>query len=173
MFFEMIRKAKLHLAATFKSIHLAWLLVVIGCLGPFGYLIDSKPIKGLALAWMVSPIPIVFSDANGFEAFAAKFEIELTLKDGSQSVRPISFKEASKLRGPYNRRNVFGAAIGYAPRLPLQMVVSVLRYGLCAGGPLVEEFELPSTIENVALVIHDGTKGRESQNFRYEVTCQI
>jgi hypothetical protein len=145
-------------------------LLLLGCLGPLGYLTGFKFLKGLALAWMISPLPIVFSDANGFEAFAAHFQLRLTQKDQTKVVKTITFQEVSAMLGPYNRRNVYGAVIGYAPRLPLPMVQSVLSFGFCQTDTLASEFNLNPHIEKVELLIEDGTAGRHQQ-FRYEVVC--
>lgn len=140
-------------------------------IAPVGFITGLAPLKGLGLAWMISPLPIVFSDTNGFEAFAAKFSMTFTLPDGSEISKPITFREAANLRGPYNRRNVYGAIIGYAPRLPISMVQSGLHFGICKTKTLLKEFDLPESVRKAELHIYDGTRGRDANTYHFEVVC--
>ena len=43
------------------------------------------------------------------------------------------------MRGPYNRRNVYGAALAYAPVIPSTLRDPVIRHALCGDAPLLRE----------------------------------
>jgi hypothetical protein len=50
----------------------------------------------------------------------------------------------ARLRGPYNRRNVYGAVLAYGPVLSTDpagrpMFEAVARYALCGDAPLLRE----------------------------------
>jgi hypothetical protein len=56
----------------------------------------------------------------------------------------------SRIQGPYNRRNVFGAALSYAPVLARDartrsMYDAVVRYALCGPAPLLQEIGIDPT----------------------------
>lgn len=44
-----------------------------------------------------------------------------------------------RLRGPYQRRNVYGAALAYGPILPPELRDPVMRRALCGERPLLRE----------------------------------
>ena len=54
----------------------------------------------------------------------------------------------SKLQGPYNRRNAYGAVVAYGPVLATTkatraMFLQVARYGLCGQAPVLRELGVP------------------------------
>ena len=59
------------------------------------------------------------------------------------------------MRGPYNRRNVYGAALAYAPVIPATLRDPVIQYGLCGDAPLLRELgvDLKAAPRPVVLVI--------------------
>ncbi|MCH2198656.1 MAG: hypothetical protein MK081_07715 [Flavobacteriales bacterium] len=66
------------------------------------------------------------------------------------------------LEGPYNRRNVYDAAISYGPVLPDSIWSAVLNYGVC-NGSLLEELGIPAQAENVQIRIKSRTAGRNDE----------
>ena len=66
----------------------------------------------------------------------------------------------SRLAGPYNRRNVYGAALSYAPRLPEELWQPVYCYALAPDGPLRRELGLPKRTDRLATEIVTRTRGR-------------
>ncbi|HWU44421.1 MAG TPA: hypothetical protein VN132_13315 [Bdellovibrio sp.] len=148
-------------------------LLLVGLICPLGFLLNSTPLKGLGLAWMISPLPIVFSDSHGYEAFSSKYSVTFTLVDGAVIEKAVTFKEARLLQGPYNRRNVYGAVIGYFPRLPQKMTDSVLHYGFCQSKTLLREFQLPSDVRKYVLHVAEGAQGRENQHQEVEGSCPL
>lgn len=137
---------------------LATVLLVVGFVQMAGYLLDSKTLRGIGLASYTSPLPKVFSDVDGLEIFASSFKIVLKTEDLKEQELQITPELYSKLEGPYKRRNVYGAALSYAPRLPDELWQPVFRFGF--SGPLLEEFSLPSDTKKVDLHIKTNTKGR-------------
>lgn len=147
------------------------ILIVLGLIGPLGYAFDIKALRGLGTAWMISPLPIVFSEINQFEAFSSEFELILKFTDGTTEQKPITPKEGSLISGPYNRRNIYGAVIGYAPILKLETVQSVLHYAFCTDSKLKSEFKILKPVTAVNLVITDKTTQRLNQSHEFGVVC--
>lgn len=128
-----------------------------------GLLLGSSSIRGLGFATAASPLPLVFSHFRGVETFAARFELHVETPSGRKYRRKISSAVYSQLRGPYNRRNVYGAAIAYGPVLNQgtepKMVKSVLEYGLCSRGPLHEELKIPTVVKRFSVKVVTKTRG--------------
>ena len=64
-------------------------------------------------------------------------------------------------RHMYNRRNAYGAAISFAPKLPENLWRSVYDYGWRKDGPLRREWGVPNDIAEVTTVLRTGTRGRQ------------
>jgi hypothetical protein len=113
-------------------------LLVLGVAQIAGDLLGWTPLRGLAAATGASPAPKVFSAVRGFETYSTRFFLEG--RDGKRiELTPSLY---SRLRGPYNRRNVYGAALAYAPVLPADMRDPVMRHALCGEAPLLREMGL-------------------------------
>jgi uncharacterized membrane protein len=151
----------------------SYLLVLLGLLGPVGYFGNIKELRGLGTAWMISPLPIVFSEVNNYEAFSSMFSLVLKFADGTIDMKTITPKEGSLIMGPYNRRNIYGAVLGYAPILPRETVSSVLEYSFCTNSNLKREFKIQKSVAAVELVIVDQTKARLNQNYKFGVVCGL
>lgn len=117
-------------------------------------------LKAVAAATGASPAPRVFSAVRGLETYSTRFALEWRAADGSEQRLALTPESAARLRGPYNRRNVYGAALAYGPVLAADartrpMLSAVLAHGLCAPGPLIQEL-LP------------GERGARALRIRYE-----
>ena len=141
-----------------------WASIVILCLGSLqfvGYLLKIPSLRGIGSAIGFAPYTKVFSDVDGFETFAASFEIRYRIPTEtgdelvSLQVDPAFYQQLS---GPYNRRNVYGAALSYAPRLPEDLWTAVFCYGF--NGPLRNEFQIPENASDFEIIIRSNTKGR-------------
>ena len=80
------------------------------------------------------------------ETFATTFVIRYRL-DGEARALPITPECYQRLRGPYNRRNVYGAVLAYGPVLQRgartrALFAAVSRHALCGDGPLLVELGL-------------------------------
>ena len=144
-----------------KTANLAALgLVLVGCLPVTGYFLDSRVLRGLGAATAAAPFPKVFSDVDGLETFASEFTLHWRDGRGGTHALAISPELYSRLGGAYNRRNVYGAALSYAPRLPAELWQAVFCFGLAPQGPLRREFGLPDDARDFAVEIRTKTRNR-------------
>jgi hypothetical protein len=122
-------------------------LLALGLLQMTADLFHLRSLKGLAAATAASPAPKVFSSVHGLETYSSRFFIEWTDNSGTFHSTEITPKRAAGLRGPYNRRNVYGAVLAYGPVMQsdpaLQpMFRSVSSFALCGDAPLLRELGL-------------------------------
>jgi hypothetical protein len=121
-------------------------LVVLGLLQMTGDLLEryvhapaGRALKGLGAATTASPAPKVFSSVRGLETYSTRFFLEWTDHAGIAHSVQVTPELYGRLRGPYNRRNVYGAALAYGPVLPETLRDPVMRYALCGDAPLLRE----------------------------------
>jgi hypothetical protein len=124
-----------------------------------GDLLQVPPLKAIGLVSAIAPCPKVFCDAKGLEAFASEFFLRFET-NGVTTQLKLTPELYSKLQGPYNRGNVYGAALSFAPRLPEPLWRAVLDYALSPQGPMRVELGLPSNATNMSVLIHTRTRGR-------------
>jgi len=126
----------------------AYLLLAVGLMQMTGDLCDVPVLRGLGAATMASPAPRVFTTRAGIEGFSARFFIEWP--NHSLELTPQLY---ARLRGPYNRRNVYGAALAGGPLLRSDpklrpMWDAVASRALCGNAPLLRELGIdPTTID--------------------------
>jgi hypothetical protein len=150
---------------------IGWCCIVILCIGSLqfiGYLLESYALRGIGAACGFAPYTKVFSDVDGFETFAADFTLILHHEDGTETAVPVTPEFYQQLKGPYNRRNVYGAALSYAPRLPEAMWQSVFCYGF--NGPLREEFHISDDVRSISMMISTRTAGRDD-SWTFQPPC--
>jgi hypothetical protein len=148
---------------TRKTANLAAIaLTAVGCLQMVGYVGDLRPLRGIGAALAIAPFPKVFSDVEGLETFASSFTLRWRDAQGSHEL-PITPELYARLEGAYNRRNVYGAALSYGPRLPTPLWQAVFCYGFATHGPLRREFGLGPDAHAIAVEIRTNTKGRIGQ----------
>ena len=99
----------------------------------------GRALKGVGAATAASPAPKVFSAVNGLETYSTRFYLEWTDRAGAGHSLHVTPAVYARLRGPYNRRNVYGAALAYGPVLAPGMRDPVMRYALCGEAPLLRE----------------------------------
>jgi hypothetical protein len=136
---------------------MAGALLLVGLTQMTGDLFGNRILKGLGAATVIAPCPKVFCDMQGLEPFASDF----TITTENEPVRSfvITPELYSRLKGPYNRRNVYGAAIAAAPRLPEPIRRSVFNYAFGSDGPLRHEMALPERTQ-IMLTVRTNTRGR-------------
>ena len=144
-------------------------VVALGLMQAVGWMLRIPALRGLGMATASSPLPIVFTEVKGVETFASGFELEYRDPQGNRKRLPIGPEEYSRLGGPYNWRNVYGAAVSYGPILPAALSQSVLKHGLCANGPLVSILGA-GPLDSAAVLIATRTAGR-SDTWRLDVGC--
>jgi hypothetical protein len=138
-------------------------IIMLGLLQSIGYVLGSKAIRGLGAASGSSPLPLVFTEVKGVETFASDFFVTYTDAAGKDTAVQITPKNYAKLQGPYNRRNIYGAAIAYGPILKKDLLDAVLNYGLCTNRSLLKEMGLPLDATNYAIKIKTRTANRHDE----------
>jgi hypothetical protein len=119
-------------------------LLALGLLQMAGHVLRMPALKGVSAGNAASPAPKVFSAVRGLETYSSRFFVEWTDKAGRFQSVEITPERARGLRGPYNRRNVYGAVLAYGPIMQSDpalkpMFESVSHYALCGNAPLLQE----------------------------------
>ena len=133
----------------------AWFLLVLGLAQMIADMTGCAAAKAIASATVASPAPKVFCAHLGLETYSTRFFLEWVDRRGTNHSLEFTPELNQKLLGPYNRRNVYGAAIAYAPILvsnPVTqpMLESVLRYAWQGEAPLFRELGIdPSSIAGI------------------------
>jgi len=125
----------------------ATLLVIVGLLQMIGDLLRIPTLKAVGAALGVSPAPKVFSSVEGLETFSTRFFIDWTDVEGKEHSLELTPQVYSKIKGPYNRRNVYGAVFAYAPILASNkrttaMFHDVTHYAFCNKTVLLKELDI-------------------------------
>lgn len=136
-----------------------------------GDLLGLTALKGLGALSTAAPLPKVFSDVRGLEPFASEFAFEIERPGQPVQIVSITPELYGRLAGPYNRRNVYGAALSYAPRLPEPLWRQVFGHALCPGGPLRLELGLEDDpAAEIRVILRTRTRGR-NDTWRLEAPC--
>lgn len=103
--------------------------------------------KAVAAATLLAPAPRVFSAVRGFETYSARYFVEWEDERGAPGRLELDRAVYARLRGPYNRRNVYGAAFAYGPVLAAdphgrRMLEQFGAYAFGEGMPLLRELGL-------------------------------
>jgi hypothetical protein len=130
-----------------------------------GDIFRSPTLKAVAAATAASPAPKVFSSVRGLETFSTRFFVEWSDATGAYHSVEITPERYAHLRGPYNRRNVYGAVLAYGPVLEsdprtLPLFHAVSSYALCGEAPLLRELGIPPDAATDSLRIRLQTRSR-------------
>lgn len=136
-----------------------------------GYVTGSRVLRGVGAASAMSPLPKVFSDVDGLETFASEFTLSYRRADGVRDSLRITPEIYGRLGGPYNRRNVYGAALSYAPRLPEPLWMAVYCYGMARDGPLRRELGFRPDDTDFSIRIRTLSRGR-TDKWTFEPDCK-
>lgn len=151
------------------------LLFLLGALNMLGVIFHSQTMKGIATISTASPLPFVFSAYQGIETFSTKLAMEVTFKNGTEIRIDLDHKLYSKMKGPYNRKNVIGAVFSHGPFFQdpklIQIRDQILDWGFCKGH-LVEEFGIHDQVQKAIIDIRSKTKGNENEQWFLHVTCK-
>lgn len=107
-------------------------------------------LRGLAAATAASPAPKVFSAVQGLETYSSRFTLTWTDGDGHAQSLELAPHVYARIRGPYNRRNAYGAVVAYGPVLASTpatrpLFASVAKHALCGDAPLLRELGIDPT----------------------------
>jgi len=156
-------------------------LVILGCVQMVGDLSGNRGVRAVGLATHASPAPKVFTSQEGFETFSSRFFIDWTDTVGKKHSLEVTPRSYSGVRGPYNRRNAYGAALSYSPVLASNektrpMLHSVMRHAFCGPAPLLRELYIAP--EQVRYPLHIRLEPREAVSKAgkwhtiFEVNCE-
>jgi hypothetical protein len=155
-------------------------LLALGMLQMTADLLHLRVLKGVGAATAVSPAPKVFSSVRGLETYSSRFFVEWTDESGVFHSIKITPETTAGLRGPYNRRNVYGAVLAYGPVLQSDpsvrpMFESISRYALCGDAPLLRELGIPVTeirgVPRIRIETRPGTQAGDLP-LEYEPPCK-
>jgi hypothetical protein len=131
-------------------------LLALGLLQMSGDLLEraglgavGRPLKGVGAATTASPAPKVFTAVRGLETYSTRFYLEWRDRAGEEHSVLLTPELYGRIRGPYNRRNVYGAALAYGPVLATDertqpLFRSVTNFALCGDAPLLRELGIDS-----------------------------
>lgn len=120
----------------------AWALLALGLVQMTGDLAASAPLKAVGAATAASPAPKVFCATDGHETISTKVTLQYA-RGGVWRAAEFPVAGHERLKGPYNRRNVYGAALAYGPVLDPALLDASWRFGLCGAAPMLDELGLP------------------------------
>jgi hypothetical protein len=127
----------------------------------------GTPLKALGAASTASPAPKVFSAVRGLETYTLRFHLEWRGSDGREHSLLLTPENYARIAGPYNRRNVFGAALAYGPVLATgartaPMFHAVFAYAVCGRAPLLAELGVdPATIAGAVRIRYEPLPGTD------------
>ncbi len=134
------------------------LLVALGTTQMIGDVVGLEKLKAFGAATQVAPAMKVFTAHQGYETHAAQFALHWRDPAGLEQTLELTPETYRRVKGPYNRRNVYGAALAYGPILrrdprTRQMQHSVMRYAFCAPGVLLGELGLPADARDLRVSV--------------------
>jgi hypothetical protein len=155
-------------------------LVIVGCAQMAGDLTGLTALKALGAASHASPAPKVFTAQNGLETFSARFYIDWTDAWGETHSVQLTPELYGRLKGPYNRRNPYGATIAYAPQLASNprlrpVLEQVTQFGFCGRAPLLKELGIPRdeiAELRVRVAPLEGQPGLENWQTEFPIRCE-
>lgn len=156
-------------------------LVAVGTLQMTGDLSGSQAVRAVGAATHASPAPKVFTSQGGYETFSARFFIDWHAADGVWHAVELTPRAYRRVKGPYNRRNAYGAALSYGPVLAANartraMLEQVTHYGFCGDAPLLRELRIPASeiVYPVRIRLEPRTQASRSQAWQttFEVNCK-
>ncbi|MES2608329.1 MAG: hypothetical protein V4544_06340 [Pseudomonadota bacterium] len=154
-------------------------LCSIGIMQLSGDLLNVPLLKALGAATGASPAPKVFTAQNGFETYTSTFYISWSDQKKQQQTLELSPKIYKGIKGPYNRRNAYGAIISYAPVLyanskTKDMFLGALHYSFCGKTTVLGELGICPD-KDALITLHLSPKQKLPDNhtwkLQYEVKC--
>ena len=161
-----------------KDLFVFAFLLVLGLLQMTGKITRQPALAGIGAASNASPHPKVFSAVLGLETYSSKFYLDWHDPIGNFKSLQLTPSVYSNIRGPYNRRNVYGAALAYGPvlasnEMTRQMFEDVLSYAIAGDAPLLRELGInPEDVIYpviVRLEVESGTELEAELPLQFEV----
>ncbi len=143
----------------------AAIILILGSAQMLGDITEQVWLKVLAAVTMASPCPKVFTSHKGLETYSTRFFLEWSDKQGNAHSLELTPEVYSKVAGPYQRRNIYGAVLAIGPimvgdKYMLPMYESVSRFALAGDAPLLRELGIdPATIAGNVKVRYEAVGG--------------
>lgn len=143
----MKRRATKQTNSSTHSLRAGIALLSLGLMQMAGDTLGLLPLKGAGAATAASPAPRVFSAIRGFEPYSTAFSINWRDHDGVDHSVALTPELCARLKGPYNRRNIYGAVLAGGPILSTDpalraMFDAVTAYALCGRAPVLRELNI-------------------------------
>ena len=145
-------------------------LLGLGLLQMSGDVLGVPALKGLGMATAASPAPRVFSSIRGLETYSTDFFLEWRSRDGTAHSLALTPEVYERLRGAYNRRNAYGAALAAGPVLATdprtqRLFEAVISYALCGEAPVLRELGIdPAQLDGPPRVRYEPLHGSSARN---------
>jgi hypothetical protein len=125
----------------------------------------AQTLRGLLAATGAAPAPKVFTRVGALEPFSMGFRIAYDDAQGQRRRVVLDARRYARLRGAYNRRNVFGAVLAAGPALDehprtRSAAAAVRRAALCGERPLLRELGVDPGEVAGGLAIEYEARGR-------------
>jgi len=151
-------------------------LLTVGLLAMAGDVVGSDVLYGLGIATGASPSPKVFTARDGLEGFSATYTLRWDEADGQTRQLVLDPEAYGALQGPYNRRNVYGAALAGGPFLATHPVLGplhqrVAEHAFCDADVLTELGIHAVPVGPVELVVEPRPGTQTELPLRLEVSC--
>lgn len=153
------------------------LVILIGSLSMIGTITMLDPVKGIGFMTTASPLPLVFSKFRGVENFSSDYYMDVRFKDGETTSFKVTPEIYERAKGPYNRRNPYGAVLAYGPMLnkPNELILrdKVMQYSACGQGTFMREIGISKPIEHINVTVKSKTVAKPVWNFEVNCTTAI
>ncbi len=155
-------------------------LISLGCVQMVGDVFGLQTVKALGAATVASPAPKVFTAHQGFETYSSQFILSWTDKAGARRELVLTPERYAGVRGPYNRRNAYGAALSYAPvlhsnKLTQPMLDAAINHTFCGNSSALEEIGMNKDEAvgpiNFRLIPRQKLPPGQPWKLNYEVDC--
>ncbi len=155
----------------------ALFLVALGLLQMLGDLAGLPAVRAIGAVTAASPAPKVFSAVDGFETYSTRFFLLWLDETGKEQVVRLTPELNQGIRGPYNRRNPYGAVIAYAPVLSRAertrpMFTAVAHFSVCGNAPLLRELGIdPARVRGPVRLRVEPLSPRHGQTLELPLPC--
>lgn len=157
----------------------AALLLVVGLSQMAADLVGCVPGRALASATLLAPAPRVFSSVQGLETYSTRFFIAWTDTHGEARELELTPETTARLRGPYNRRNVWGAVLAYGPVLVANertrpMFDAATAYGLTGDAPVLRELGIdPASVSGDLRIRYEPLPGTDMGELAHTIEVPV
>ncbi len=142
-------------------------------------LLEKPRFSAAAAVTNLAPAMKVFTAHEGYETYSASFTLRVRFRDGETVEIPLNPATYAGLRGPYNRRNVYGALIAYGPVLIANpktrpMWQAMAQRGFCGESSIVTELGLPNPtgVSHASIDFLNQVSRKSDYATRLEVHCE-